>query len=92
MQLSRNPPDDFGLTKRGLVGAEFVTMGPKILGRFRIRDLDIDAQHFGTASLNAPGHKIFGFRLGAPVGTAMPPGPADDRCSENPRPCSTSSR
>jgi hypothetical protein len=45
-------------------------MGPKVLRRFRIRDLDIDAQHFGTASLNAPSHKISAFRLGAPVGTA----------------------
>jgi hypothetical protein len=45
-------------------------MGPKILGRSPIRDLNIDAQHFGTASLNAPRHEISGFRLGAPVGTA----------------------
>ena len=73
MQLSRNSPDDFCLTERGLLGAEFVTMGPKILGRLRIRDLNIDAQHPGTASLNTARHKISGFQLGAPSVRPMLP-------------------
>jgi hypothetical protein len=43
MQLSRNPPDDLGLHRRGLVGFEFEPTGPKILGGRRIADPDIDA-------------------------------------------------
>ena len=59
MQLSRNPPDDLGLRRRGLVGVEFEATGPKILGGRRIGDPDIDAQHPGTTALGAARYKIF---------------------------------
>ena len=86
MQLSRNPPDDFGLDRRGLFGAEFVTTSPKILGGRGIGYPDIDAKHPGTTALGAARYKIFNVRTrvgSAGVGQARL---AEAARSENPRP------
>ncbi len=65
MQLARNPPDDLGVHRHGLVGGEFEATGPKILGGRRISDPDIDAQHSRTTALGAARYKIFNLGLGS---------------------------
>src|SRR5580704_9901979 len=84
MQLSRNPPDDFGLRWYGLVGAKFEATGPKILGGRRIGDPDIDTQHPGTSALGAARYKYLTSDSGCSAGLA---GSLAKGRNEKPRPC-----